>query len=63
MNKIQQLGQFLKEARTETRKVTFPGRRDTMVTTMAVIVVVMIIGFYLGIVDLFLSKLVGVVLH
>ncbi len=63
MNKVEQAVQFLKEVRTETRKVTFPKRKDTMATTMAVIVVVIIIGFYLGIVDFILSKIVGVALN
>ena len=62
MNQIQQAVQFLKEVRTETRKVTFPKRKDTVATTMAVIVVVIIIGFYLGIVDFILSKLIGAAL-
>ncbi len=62
MNKVQQAVQYLKEVRTETRKVTFPKRKDTVATTIAVIVVVIIIGIYLGFVDFVLSKLVGAVL-
>lgn len=62
MNKVQEAVKYLKEVRTETRKVTFPKRKDTIATTIAVIVVVIIIGFYLGMVDYILSKLVGAVL-
>ena len=62
MNRVQQAVKYLKEVRTETRKVTFPKRKDTVATTVAVIVVVIIIGLYLGIVDFILSKLVGAVL-
>jgi len=59
MEQIQKLNQYLKEVKIETKKVTFPSRRDTIATTAAVLVVVTIIGFYLGIVDFVLSKVIG----
>lgn len=62
MSKVQQAVQFLREVRTETRKVVFPKRKDTLATTSAVIVVVLLISIYLGAVDFILSKLVGIVL-
>jgi len=62
MSKIQELTQFIKEVKIETKKVTFPNRRDTIATTSVVIAVVIIIGFYLGVVDFFLSKVIGLVL-
>jgi len=60
-DKVEQLTQFIKEVRMETRKVTFPSRRDTMVTTYVVIALVVIISVYLGIIDFALSKLLKVV--
>ncbi|MBI4829693.1 MAG: preprotein translocase subunit SecE [Nitrospinae bacterium] len=63
MSKVEEAVQFLREVRTETRKVTFPKRRDTMATAAAVIVVVILIGIYLGVVDFFLSRIVGLVLQ
>ncbi len=63
MNKVQQGVQFLKEVRVETRKVTFPDRKTTLMTTSAVIVFVIIISIYLGIADFILSKLMGLALN
>jgi len=62
MTKVQQAVQFFKEVRIETRKATFPSRKDTIATTMVVLVVVIIIGFYLGVLDLVLSSVIGLVL-
>ena len=61
-SKLQQSVQFLKEVRVETRKVTFPDRKTTVMTTSAVIVFVIIVSIYLGIADFILSKLMGLAL-
>jgi len=63
MNKIERFTQYLKEVRIETKKVTFPSRKDTMATTSVVLVVVLIISFYLGIVDFALSRIIGLALN
>jgi len=42
---------FLKESRTEVRKVVWPTRKETTQTTLIVIVVVMILGVLLWIFD------------
>lgn len=39
---------FLKEARVELRKVTWPSREDTIRFTMAVIIVSGAVAFFLG---------------
>ena len=40
--------EFLQEVRQETRKVTWPSRRETMITTvMVMIMVVLAAGFFL----------------
>jgi preprotein translocase subunit SecE len=54
--------QFLREVRAELKKVTWPSRKQTIGSTVVVIVVVMIISFFLGIVDVGLSGLVRMVL-
>jgi preprotein translocase subunit SecE len=54
--------QFLREVRAELKKVTWPSRKQTVGSTLVVIVVVMIISFFLGIVDIGLSSLVRMVL-
>ena len=62
MSKFESLGQFLREVRTELKKVTWPSRKDTMYATIIVLICVFIFGFFLGIVDLGLSRLVRLVL-
>jgi preprotein translocase subunit SecE len=49
---------FLTDVRVELKKVTWPSRPDTISSTGVVIVVVFLISFYLGIIDIALSKMV-----
>ena len=53
--------QFLREVKMELTKVTWPSRKQTMGSTLVVIILVMIISFFLGVVDIGLSNLVRVV--
>lgn len=55
--------QFLREVKVELKKVTWPTRKQTIGSTAVVILLVMIISFFLGIVDIGLSSLVRVVLQ
>ena len=50
--------QFVSEAWQELKKVTWPGRRETLGTTLVVIILVIIIAAFLGVVDMGLSALV-----
>jgi preprotein translocase SecE subunit len=50
--------QFLREVKTELKKVTWPSRKDTLSGTLVVLVAVFIIAIFLGIVDSGLSNLV-----
>jgi preprotein translocase subunit SecE len=50
--------QFLREVRTELKKVTWPSRKDTLSGTLVVLVAVIIIAIFLGIVDSGLSNLI-----
>ncbi|KAF0158614.1 MAG: preprotein translocase subunit SecE [Syntrophaceae bacterium] len=54
--------QFLSQAKSELKKVTWPTRKQTLASTGVVIVIVAIIAIYLGIIDLILSKLVKYIL-
>ncbi|PLX44853.1 MAG: preprotein translocase subunit SecE [Deltaproteobacteria bacterium] len=47
---------FLKEAKSELSKVTFPDRKTTVASTLVVIAVSVLVGVYLGVLDLILSK-------
>ena len=53
---------FLQEFRTEMRKVTWPGKKETISSTAVVIITVMIIVLFLGLVDYALGRLVYSVL-
>ena len=54
--------QFLREVKIELKKVTWPSRKQTMGSTLVVIILVMIISLFLGLVDFSLTKLIQVVL-
>ncbi|GIX22388.1 MAG: protein translocase subunit SecE [Gammaproteobacteria bacterium] len=49
---------FVQEARTELRKVVWPTRTETVQTTIVVAVVVLLVGLYLWLLDLFFGWLI-----
>ena len=55
--------QFLREVRVELKKVTWPSRKQTIGSTVVVIILVMIISFFLGLVDFGLSNLIRAILQ
>ena len=55
--------QFLREVKAELKKVTWPPRKQTMGSTVVVIILVMIISFFLGLVDIGLSGMIRLVLQ
>jgi len=59
----EQLVRFLKEVRTEMKKVNWPPKKEIVGSTIVVIVSVFILSFFLGIVDVTLQKLVTLVLR
>jgi preprotein translocase subunit SecE len=62
-NFIDKSMQFLREVKIELKKVTWPSRKQTMGSTVVVIVLVIIISAFLGLVDVILSALIRVVLQ
>jgi preprotein translocase subunit SecE len=50
---------FLQDVHAETKKVTWPSRKDVIGSTVVVIVAVFIIAGFLGIIDFILSVLIG----
>jgi len=66
MNKVKIIAErvvrFLKEARIELKKVTWPTPRQTLASTSVVIIVVIIVSIFLGIVDFGLAKAIRMVL-
>ena len=46
----------------ELKKVTWPSRKETIASTSVVLVTVFLVAFFLGIVDLGLSRLIKIFL-
>ncbi len=60
---VERLKQFFREVKVETSKVVYPSREELMGSTVIVIVTVMIVSVFLGVIDLGLSKLIGMALR
>ena len=54
---------FLREARTEARKVVWPTRKETMQTTLIVMVMVLVVGIMLWLLDMVLLWAVKALTH
>jgi preprotein translocase subunit SecE len=52
------IGQFIREVRQETAKVTWPTRKETTVTTMMVFIMVFLAAIFFWVVDLVLGSAV-----
>ena len=57
------VSQFYRECVIELKKVTWPSRKQTLGSTVVVIVLVLIISMFLGLIDMGLSSLVRVILQ
>ena len=55
---INKTGQFLREAKTELKKVKWPTRKELLASTAVVIVLTLIVAFFLGLVDFGLIKII-----
>jgi len=55
--------QFLREVKVELKKVVWPTRKQTLTSTVVVLILTMIIATFLGVVDIGLSSLVRVILY
>jgi preprotein translocase subunit SecE len=53
---MRRLIEFLKEARLELKKVSWPSRKELVSATSLVIVVSIIAGLFLGILDIIFSR-------
>lgn len=49
---------FLAEAKIELKKVTWPTRKELLTTTAVVLILVLLVAFFLGVVDLGLVKII-----
>lgn len=53
---------FFKEVKIELKKVVFPSRDEVIGSTKIVVVLVLIVAVFLGMIDMLLSKLIGMVI-
>ena len=56
------VGDFMRESRTEVRKVVWPTRKETTTTTAIVMGVVFVVGLILWLLDTIFGKLVQILL-
>ncbi|NOY70696.1 MAG: preprotein translocase subunit SecE [Deltaproteobacteria bacterium] len=54
--------QFLREVKVELLKVTWPSKKETVGTTVVVIVFVFVIAVFLGFIDIGLSSLIRIII-
>ena len=54
---------FIKEARAELKKVTWPNKKQLISSTVVVIITVALVAIFLGIVDLIFSRIVTIILQ
>ncbi len=60
---IEKMKQFFREVKVETKKVVYPGREELIGSTWVVIVTVVVISIFLGMVDVSLTKLIGLAIR
>ena len=53
---------FFREVKSELKKVVFPSREEVIGSTKIVVVLVLIVAVFLGMIDMLLSKLIGMVI-
>jgi preprotein translocase subunit SecE len=55
---IEKLKAYFKEVYLETKRVTFPSRKDALKGTYVILITVVIAALFLGIVDVGLAKII-----
>jgi preprotein translocase subunit SecE len=60
---LTRIREFVQDVLVEFRKVTWPSRQELINSTTVVIVVTVVLAFFLGGVDIALTKLVERILH
>ncbi len=60
---FEKVKQFLKEVKTELKKVSWPSRRQVIDSTTVVLVTVGVVGLFLWLVDVGLQHLVSLIIR
>ncbi len=61
-DRINDLRTFFETSKKELKKVVWPDKKETMSTTGAVLILVVVISLFLGVMDLGLSKIIEAIL-
>ncbi|MDL2317004.1 preprotein translocase subunit SecE [Desulfovibrio sp. OttesenSCG-928-A18] len=61
-SKFGRLIRYFEDARTELGKVSWPTRKEVKVTSIAVLILVVIMSIFLGLMDLLLAKIMELIL-
>jgi preprotein translocase subunit SecE len=59
---FKKIGKFLEEVKVELKKTSWPTRQELIDATIVVIIAIAILSVYVGVVDVFLSKIVSLVI-
>ena len=62
-NLFQKFINFIREARAELKKVTWPNKKQLISSTIVVMITVALVAVFLGIVDLVFSRIVTIILQ
>ena len=62
MEFLRRVKEFFQEVAAEFRRVNWPSRTEVARSTVVVLIVVVVLAFYLGAVDVGLSRIVEVIL-
>jgi len=60
---VNKIKDFFRDVKVEVKKVVFPSKDELIGSTWVVIITVIVISLFLGVVDLGLTKLVGIALR
>jgi preprotein translocase subunit SecE len=58
MSRLADIQRFMREVQVETKKVVWPDRKETVQATMMVLIMVVLIAFFLWVVDTALGVVV-----
>ncbi|HDD43820.1 MAG TPA: preprotein translocase subunit SecE [Candidatus Desulfofervidus auxilii] len=59
LNWFEKIKQFLREVKVETKKVTWPSRREIISSTIVVIAFIIMVAAYFGIIDVIYTAIIG----
>ena len=61
--KVHAAREFFEQSKAELKKVTWPTRKEAVTTSVAVLILVVVLAVFLGVVDFGLSKMIELILR